>query len=57
MRRTCGIGIMLLALAGCQSLPASMRIEADGSTLTFEKKAEAPVPPARPEGGDDAPDG
>ena len=55
MRRTCGIGIMLLMLAGCQSLPAHLRIEADGSTLIFEKE-EAPVPPAPPEGGDDAPE-
>lgn len=57
MRRSFVIGTMLPILAGCQSLPALVRIEVDGSTLSFEKKAtEAPTPPAPPEGGDDAPE-
>lgn len=57
MRRFAGIGIMLLALAGCQSLPAFVRIEVDGSTLEFKKKEPpAPEPPAsEPDSGADAP--
>ena len=50
MRRSAGIGIMLLTLAGCQDLPALVRIEVDGSTLELRKKvpdaAEPPVPDA-----------
>ena len=38
MRRFAGIGIMLLGLAGCQSLPDIVRVEVDGSTLEFKKK-------------------
>ncbi|HYD13210.1 MAG TPA: hypothetical protein VEC11_10220 [Allosphingosinicella sp.] len=56
MRRLAGIGIMLLGLAGCQSLPALVRIEVDGSTLEFKKKVPpAPEPPAPEDGqGSDA---
>ncbi len=43
MRQFAGIGIMLLGLAGCQSLPSIVRIEVDGSTLEFKKKLP-PVP-------------
>ena len=47
MLRFAGSGIMLLALAGCQSLPALVRLDVDGSTLEFKKKAPpAPEPPA-----------
>jgi hypothetical protein len=47
MRRLAGIGIILCALAGCQSIPSVIRIEVDGSTLEFKKKAPpAPEPPA-----------
>ena len=64
MRRIAGIGIVLLGLAGCQNLPAFMRVEVDGSTLEFKKKVppapESPAPetpetpaPAEPSG--DAP--
>ena len=42
MRRIAAIGFMLLALAGCETLPAVVRIDVDGSTLEFKKK----VPPA-----------
>ena len=56
MRHLAGIGLLLLGLAGCQSLPALLRIEVDGSTLEFKKKEPpAPEPPAEPpapEGGD-----
>ena len=57
MRRLACIGIMLLALAGCQSLPALLRIEVDGSTLEFKKKhPKAPEPAGRePDGATDAP--
>lgn len=60
MRHIAGIGMLLLALAGCQSLPSIVRIEVDGSTLEFKKKEPpAPEPPApeppAPEGGADAP--
>jgi len=60
MRHVAGIGMLLLGLAGCQSLPAVVRIEVDGSTLEFKKK-EPPVPeqpapePPAPDGGPDAP--
>lgn len=48
MRRLAGIGIIMCALAGCQSIPSVIRIEVDGSTLEFKKK-EPPVPePAAP---------
>jgi len=42
MRHIAAIGMLMPALAGCQSLPALVRIEVDGSTLEFKKK----VPPA-----------
>jgi hypothetical protein len=48
---------MLLTLAGCQSLPALVRIEVDGSTLEFKKKqppSSEPAGPA-PDGAADAP--
>ena len=38
MRRMAGIGIVMCALAGCQSIPSVIRIEVDGSTLEFKKK-------------------
>jgi hypothetical protein len=47
MRRLAGIGIIMCALAGCQSIPSVIRIEVDGSTLEFKKKEPpAPEPPA-----------
>ncbi len=56
MRRIAGIGIMLLVLAGCQSLPSTIRIEIDGSTLEFRKKEPpAPVTPLPEEGDENAP--
>jgi hypothetical protein len=45
MRRLACIGIMLAALAACQSIPSVIRIEVDGSTLEFKKK-EPPEPDA-----------
>lgn len=57
MRRKAGIGIMLLVLAGCQSLPSIVRIEVDGSTLEFKKKEPPAVEPGAPEqGGENAPE-
>jgi hypothetical protein len=57
MRRIASIGIMLLALAGCQSLPALVRIEVDGATLEFKKKAAPPpdLPAPETNSGADAP--
>ena len=60
MRRFAGIGIVSLALAGCQTLPGLIRVEVDGSTLVFKKKEPpAPEPPALPyepgNGADPAP--
>lgn len=57
MRRFAGIGFMLLALAGCQGLPAFVRIEVDGSMIEFKKKEPpATEPPAsEPDSGADAP--
>lgn len=47
MRRLAGIGFILCALAGCQSIPSVIRVEVDGSTLEFKKKVPpAPEPPA-----------
>jgi hypothetical protein len=59
MRRFAGIGMMLLALAGCESLPGIVRIDVDGSTLEFKKKLP-PAPEPGPAGaqsnsGGDAP--
>lgn len=48
MRRLAGIGIMLCALAGCQSIPSIIRIEVDGSTLEFKKKVPPPTEPPAP---------
>ena len=45
MRRFAAIGFTLLALAGCENLPALVRIDVDGSTLEFKKK-EPPAPEA-----------
>jgi len=57
MRHIAGIGIMLLVLAGCQSLPALVRIEVDGSTLEFRKKVPpAPEEPVPAEGDENAPE-
>jgi hypothetical protein len=52
-----GIGIILCALAGCQSIPSVIRIEVDGSTLEFKKKEPpAPAPPVPASNGSaDAP--
>lgn len=49
MRRLAGIGIMLLALAGCQTLPALVRIEVDGSTLELRKKVPDAAEPTAPD--------
>jgi hypothetical protein len=49
MRRLAGIGIIMCALAGCQSIPSVIRIEVDGSTLEFKKKAPPAPEPAAPE--------
>ena len=54
MRRFAGIGIMLLALAGCQSLPALVRLEVDGSTLEFKKKAPPVLESALGQSGSDS---
>jgi hypothetical protein len=58
MLRFAGIGVLLLGLAGCQSLPAIVRIEVDGSTLEFKKKVPPPEPETEmpePDGAADAP--
>lgn len=55
MRRIAGIGMMLLVLAGCESLPAIVRIDVDGSTLEFKKKV--PPEPENPAPATPAPDG
>ncbi|HTU11426.1 MAG TPA: hypothetical protein VMG08_11075 [Allosphingosinicella sp.] len=56
MRHFAAIGLMMLALAGCHSLPAVVRIELDGTTLEFKKEPPAPEDSA-PEtnSGTDAP--
>lgn len=46
MRLRACLGIILLGLTACQSLPSVVRIEVDGSTLQFQKKPEPPAPPA-----------
>lgn len=46
MRLRACLGMMLPALAGCQSLPSVIRIEVDGSTLEFKKKEAPPEPEA-----------
>lgn len=56
MRRLAGIGIIVSVLAACQSIPATIRVEIDGSTLEFKKKEPtAPEPPAAANGSADAP--
>lgn len=58
MRRFVGIGFMLLALAGCEALPAFLSLNVEGSTLEFKKKPPPPAPEApAPEAGNsvDAP--
>jgi hypothetical protein len=54
MRHIAGIGMLLLGLAGCQSLPALVRVEVDGSTLEFKKKE--PPAPEQPASEPPAPD-
>lgn len=47
MRLRACLGMMLLTLTGCHSLPAIIRIEVDGSTLEFKKVPPEPdTPPA-----------
>ena len=56
MRRFAGTGIVLLALTGCYSLPAVVRIEVDGTTIEFKKKVpETDTPSPETNGGADAP--
>ena len=56
MRRMAGIGIIMCALAGCQSIPSVIRIEVDGSTLEFKKKEPpAPAPAVRESNDVDVP--
>ena len=50
MRLRACIGIMLLGLTACESLPSIVRIEVDGSSLQFQKK---PEPPASNQSADD----
>jgi hypothetical protein len=49
MRRLACIGIIMCALAGCQSIPSVIRIEVDGSTLEFKKKEPPALLPPAPE--------
>ena len=46
MRRLAGIGIIMCALGGCQSIPSVIRVEVDGSTLEFKKKGPVAEPTA-----------
>jgi hypothetical protein len=48
MRRLASIGIVMCALAGCQSIPSVIRIEVDGSTLEFKKKEPPAAEPSAP---------
>lgn len=45
MRLRACLGLILLGLSACQSLPSAVLIDVDGSTLQFKKK-EPPVPPS-----------
>lgn len=54
MRHLAGIGLLLLALGACQSLPAIVRIEVDGSTLEFKKKVPEASAPTETETGANA---
>jgi hypothetical protein len=40
--RAC-LGFLLLGLTACESLPALIRFEIDGSSLEFKKKPEPPA--------------
>lgn len=46
MRLRACLGLILLGLSACESVPSIVRIEVDGSTLQFKKKPEPPAPPA-----------
>jgi hypothetical protein len=52
MRLRACIGVMLLGLGACESVPSIVRIEVDGSTLQFQKKP-APEAPASNQSADD----
>ncbi|HYI48663.1 MAG TPA: hypothetical protein VEX35_09375 [Allosphingosinicella sp.] len=45
MRLRACLGLILLGLSACESLPSAVLIDIDGSALRFKKK-EPPVPPA-----------
>jgi hypothetical protein len=45
MRLRACLGLILLGLSACESLPSAVLIDIDGSTLQFQKKPEPPVPP------------
>lgn len=45
MRPIASLAFLMLALAGCASIPSIIRIEVDGSTLEFKKKQAADAPP------------
>jgi hypothetical protein len=46
MRLRACLGIMLLGLSACESLPSIVRVEIDGTVVRFEKKKPAPDEPA-----------
>jgi hypothetical protein len=45
MRLKVCLGIILLGLGACTTIPGFVRLEVDGSTIEFNKKPE-PEPPA-----------
>jgi hypothetical protein len=44
MRHQASLPILLLALGACATIPAFVRLDVDGSTVEYKKKAEPPAP-------------
>ena len=48
MRTRFCLTLLLVGAAGCAALPQTVRIEVDGTSVTFKKKPEPVSPPAQP---------
>ena len=47
--RTCFcLAILLLGAAGCAALPQTVRVDVDGTSVTFKKKQEPVAPTTQP---------
>jgi hypothetical protein len=56
MRLRVCLGLVLLGLSACETLPTLVRVEIDGGSIEVKRKPDAPAPaepPANATAGDD----